>query len=81
MAKLRKGEWVRIEWHDAAASCTGWTDADDAVKNGVEPILTVGYVLKASRKEVILAQSFAQGQALNTQAVPRAWITKVEVIG
>lgn len=76
---LRKGAWLRVEWVDAAAGPLGWLDdAEIDERAGLIAVETVGKVVKLDRKQVVLAQTAAgNGDHLNVQAIPRAWIAKI----
>ena len=79
--KLEIGRWYRVDWDDALASNPGWISLEEARKNGVAAIVTVGKVVHVDERQVILAQSAGgddnDHEVMNTQAIPTGWITAV----
>lgn len=81
--ELKKGKWYRVWWDDAAAASSGWKNEEEAAKDGgIESIVTVGKLIFIDERQVILAQSAGvvetDKEVLNTQAIPRGWITRFE---
>lgn len=82
-AKLKPGNWVRVLWHDISDdSAEGWVDPSE-VKNTICPITTTGYVVRVTRRELVLAMSHGIDysgtvEVGNTSAIPLGTIERVE---
>lgn len=82
-ARIKKGQWVRVTWADAASyHNTDWKSPAEAdAKSGITTCVTAGYVIASTRSEIKLAQNLSteDGDVAHIMAIPRGWITKVEV--
>jgi len=79
----RKMRLMRVEWMDAASNDT-WRGPEQIPPDGEACIHmeTVGYVLRSSRKEVVLAQTKSEtGKVSATMAIPRGSIIKMKAVG
>lgn len=79
--KLKKGLWVRIHWDDILSDDDqGWVE-EHKLEARVWPCITVGKVVKKTKKEVVLAMSAGanDNQVGTATAIPLGCITKVDV--
>lgn len=71
---------VKVKWIDAA-SLAGWNSADDAISciGKGKIIKTVGFVLKAGKKGIVLAQGVSEeGDVHEAIFIPRGMILKIK---
>lgn len=78
---------VYVEWHDAMSMDTvGWAKPKKVVEqlsaSVTNPCISVGFVLKRTKKVIILASSLTSyedpPEVDGTIAIPIAWITKLK---
>lgn len=64
---------VLITWKDAETS-VGWEAIGDAQADTIPACVSVGFVIKKTRKEIVLAQTMARGELNGRITIPRGWI-------
>jgi len=68
---------IRVDWIDACSE-GDWRSPERFESIESIPIRTVGYVVRSTEKEMVLAQSLSDsGRVSNTLAIPRGCICKV----
>ncbi len=71
---------VRVEWDDAASNDI-WRRKGGLHKEECLRIRSVGYVIRSTHKEMVLAQSLSESDSVsNTMAIPRGCIRKVRLL-
>lgn len=64
---------VMVRWRDAETT-QGWTDLDEARKHKPPLCITIGWLVKQSKTEIVVAHT-KSGREVNGQIViPRAWV-------
>lgn len=82
-AKLKKGKWVRLHWHDIRSLDEGWMAPAES-ENTPAPIITAGIVIRCTRKHVVVAMSWgrclkgSEEEVATTYSIPLGVIEKVE---
>lgn len=88
MAKI-----VRIDWLDAhGGNRGGWKDVKDAAQTETLPALSVGVVLRETKRTIVVCPHFVSGaadkpvdtstsQADGEIAIPKKWIKALTVLG
>lgn len=84
--KAKRMSWppskvVEVSWFDANAR-GAWGSASDYMQHSIAPVLTVGYLLKQDKKEVIVVQSVGADfdDCNGAIAIPLSWIAKMKVL-
>ena len=68
---------VEVEWRDACG-IGGWREVSVCAKLTPEPCKTAGYLLKRTKKEIIIALSQSEQHDINQCiSIPTAWVTRV----
>lgn len=84
VSRLKVGALVRVSWDDASSHDEGWAKIEE-IENRVQKCTTVGWVVKLDRKQLVLAMSHGKHasddveQYATTWAIPRGWVTGIEV--
>ena len=75
-----KERFVCIEWEDASYNA-GYYEETATTHFHLMPCMTVGHLIKAGRKEVILAMDeFEDGDHRRTATLPRASVRKIRYL-
>ena len=80
MSKVRRVPAVAVRWNDAASHETGWIKPAEIPKNmlGVKSV-SVGFLLRKSRSEVVLAMNSSEnGTYADLMVVPRCLVTSIK---
>lgn len=64
---------VLVTWHDAETQ-HGWESVSDARVDTIPACVSVGFVIKKTRKEIVLAQTIARGELNGRITIPRGWV-------
>jgi len=72
---------VKVYWRDTASD-SGWRDFDKAVKEESIPCCSIGWLLRADRKEVILTpmRRLDCKRGNDMQTIPRGCVTAIRRI-
>ena len=78
---MKKAKIVYVEWEDSA-SAQGWMKAKDAKKYKVAQCMSVGFVLRDTKKKLLLCTSLwpDNSDACQLMCIPKSSITKIEHI-
>ncbi|RJO72876.1 MAG: hypothetical protein C4523_02575 [Myxococcales bacterium] len=68
---------VRITWHDAEADAE-WAKADDPVT--VPECETVGFLVKKTRKEIVIAHTRSGDDVNGRFSIPRGCVVRIKEI-
>ena len=72
---------VEVVWHDAHSDGGGWKQPTEALRDVAEPyvVRSVGFLLKANKREVVVAQSRTDraGYVTDTMTIPRGMVRRV----
>lgn len=70
-----------VHWIDAAHT-DGWTDPDDLEDFGVSECCIVGFVLRETGQEILIAQSLdmRHGRVDAVMAIPQAAVTRSQTL-
>ena len=75
--RLKPGDIVLIDWHDAAGATRAW-------QNDVEVVscTSVGFVVKLDKDQIVIAHTRAQdGDHGGSFAIPRGFIKEYKIVG
>ena len=84
-SQLKVGALVRVTWEDASSHDEGWAKIEE-IENRVQKCMTVGWVVKRDRKQVVLAMSHGKHpsdgveQYATTWALPLGFVTEILVL-
>lgn len=69
---------VLVTWRDTTTQHAGWLSIEDASKLAPSVVRTVGFVVRRSKREIVLVQSVSNdGDALTSIVIPRDWVQSV----
>ena len=76
--QLRRGQAIRVCWHDSSSE-TGWRYTEDA--GGLNRVVSLGYVVNCTPEFVALTTSLdSSGGALDPVGIPWGAITNLHVL-
>lgn len=67
---------VEVTWYDAI-SMRGWRDKATYAKQKAAPCRTVGYIIKKTKREMVLAQTQGGDEINGSMTIPRDWVQKI----
>ena len=71
---------VEVSWYDANGR-GGWADRQDYESHGPAKIISVGYLLKRTKKFITLVGSQGEGDDVNqAMSIPMPWCSKIRII-
>lgn len=73
---MKSKRFVEVLWHDAEGS-PGWFDEKAAQETKLPLVTTRGYVVRRTKRDILLAMGYSDGQWLNLFIIPSAMIKKV----
>ena len=75
-AKLKPGDLVMIEWHDACCATTAWgSDVD------IHPCTSIGFLVKENKKQLVIAHTKAEdGDYAGKFAIPRGFVKEAKIV-
>lgn len=85
MDKLRKDEFLVVEWFDAATH-DGWMDESEVEDMVADRVVSAGWVQRLTPGEIVLASGYSDGLSrdgtprrdlINAQIIPRRMIVAV----
>lgn len=69
---------VLVEWEDAAGGAPRWEPAAVAARRKPVLALTAGFLLKRTKKRIVVALTLAEdGDCFGTMAIPASWVVRV----
>lgn len=80
---MRKERFVCVEWDDASYN-SGYFSRDNREQNEPLPCKTVGHLVKANRKVVVVATDRfgdRDDDLRHTSTIPRKMVTKIRHLG
>lgn len=66
-----------VEWVDAVAD-VGWDDEPE--KTSISIIKSVGWLVKDTKEEIVLAADYSEGDTNRRMAIPKAWVRNKKTI-
>lgn len=70
---------VKVTWKDAC-NYQGWQDKE-SIKCRLPLTITVGFLLKKSKKKIVIAATMGEDQVGAIVVIPREWCIKIKEIG
>lgn len=64
---------VLVTWQDAETQ-HGWESVSDAQADTIPNCISVGFVIKQTRNEIVLAQTLSKNDLNGRITIPRGWI-------
>ena len=75
-------ELVKITWNDAQDHETGWTDLSKAIKHKLAAVVSIGWILSQTDKQIILVGDFIpeDGTTSRITIIPKDWCQKITTL-
>jgi hypothetical protein len=72
---------VEVYWFDAH-SRGGWDSVESYLEHDIAPVVTVGYLLRETKKSITITQTqgIEQNDVNGAIAIPLSWIVKKKVL-
>ena len=81
---ISKAPMVRITWHDARDTETGWIPIKDIISAPLAVCQEVGWMVVKSKEKIVIMRSWCTDKDDNHGgggiAIPTGWVTKVEFL-
>lgn len=72
---MKKYRMVVVEWMDAAIYGHGWEDTDAIAERKPQKCVSIGFLVRQSKTEVVITQTLSDdGQALNQIVIPTSFL-------
>jgi hypothetical protein len=75
-------ELVKITWNDAQDHETGWTDLNKAKKHKLAAVVSIGWILSQTDKQIILVGDFIpeDGTTSRITIIPKDWCQTITTL-
>jgi hypothetical protein len=81
---ISKAPMVRITWHDARDTETGWIPIKDIISAPLAICQEVGYMVVNNQQKIVVMRSWCTDKDDNhgggAIAIPKGWVTKIEYL-
>ena len=81
---ISKAPMVRITWHDARDTETGWLPIKDIISAPLAICQEVGWMVVNNNNKIVIMRSWCTDKDDNhgggAIAIPKGWITKIEYL-
>ena len=81
---ISKAPMVRITWHDARDTETGWLPIKDIISAPLAICQEVGYMVVNNQQKIVVMRSWCTDKDDNhgggAIAIPKGWVTKIEYL-
>ena len=81
---ISKAPMVRITWHDARDTETGWIPIKDIINAPLAVCQEVGYMVVNNQEKIVIMRSWCTDKDDNhgggAIAIPKNWVTKIEYL-
>ena len=81
---ITKAPMVRITWHDARDTETGWLPIRDIISAPLAICQEVGWMVVNNNNKIVIMRSWCTDKDDNhgggAIAIPKGWITKIEYL-
>ena len=81
---ISKAPMVRITWHDARDTETGWIPIKDIISAPLAICQEVGWMVVNNNNKIVIMRSWCTDKDDNhgggAIAIPKGWVTKIEYL-
>tara|TARA_R100000426_G_scaffold609_2_gene1140 strand:+ start:2222 stop:2578 length:357 start_codon:yes stop_codon:yes gene_type:complete len=81
---ISKAPMVRITWHDARDTETGWIPIKDIISAPLAICQEVGWMVVNNHQKIVIMRSWCTDKDDNhgggAIAIPKGWVTKIEYL-
>ena len=81
---ITKAPMVRITWHDARDTETGWIPIKDIISAPLAICQEVGWMVVNNNNKIVIMRSWCTDKDDNhgggAIAIPKGWVTKIEYL-
>ena len=81
---ISKAPMVRITWHDARDTETGWLPIKDIISAPLAICQEVGWMVVNNNNKIVIMRSWCTDKDDNhgggAIAIPKGWVTKIEYL-
>ena len=81
---ISKAPMVRITWHDARDTDTGWIPIKDIISAPLAICQEVGWMVVNNNNKIVIMRSWCTDKDDNhgggAIAIPKGWVTKIEYL-
>ena len=81
---ITKAPMVRITWHDARDTETGWIPIRDIISAPLAVCQEVGWMVVNNNNKIVIMRSWCTDKDDNhgggAIAIPKGWVTKIEYL-
>ena len=71
---------VLVKWRDAKSEPSGWKSIEEVRKNKTALVSSVGWIIKETKKELILVSSIVEDHCDGDTTIPRDWVQSIETL-